>query len=60
VKYTLGDQYNVCKNNRTLLKRGKRVAIELGRVKVPFKTIRDKVKMSNFTLRRILAFGKKN
>ena len=38
----------------------KRVAIELWKPKVPLKSIRDQLSMSESTLRRILSFAKKN
>jgi hypothetical protein len=50
----------MCEDEQTILKSGKKVAIELWRAKIPLKAIRDQVKMSELTLRRVLAFAKKN
>jgi hypothetical protein len=38
----------------------KRVAVELWKAKVPLKSIRKQLNMSERSLRRILAFAKKN
>jgi hypothetical protein len=48
------------KTSKPFSREEKRVAIELWRAKVPLKAIRDQVKMSESTLRRVLAFVKKN
>jgi ABC-type uncharacterized transport system YnjBCD substrate-binding protein len=48
------------KTSKPFSREEKRVAIELWRAKVPLKAIRDQVKMSESTLRRVLAFAKKN
>jgi len=46
------------KSKRNFQKDAKRAAIELGRAKVPISDIRKQLKMSESTLRRILAFAK--
>jgi hypothetical protein len=51
---------HVCRVDQTLSREEKRVVIELWRAKVPLKAIRDQVNMSESTLRRVLAFAKKN
>jgi hypothetical protein len=48
------------KTSKPFSREEKRVAIELWRAKVPLKAIRDQVKMLESTLRRVLAFAKKN
>jgi hypothetical protein len=48
------------KTSKPFSREEKRVAIELWRAKVPLKAIRDQVQMSESTLRRVLAFAKKN
>ena len=46
-------------STKPFTKADKRAAIELWRAKVPLKAIRSQLKMSESTLRRVLAFAKK-
>jgi hypothetical protein len=51
----------VCTGSGKNVKNGaKRAAVELWRAKVPLSNIRSQLKLSKSTLRRILAFAKRN